>query len=421
MSLPPSTPPGPSSPASTSLSSSRSPSSSSSLFSWFRSRISRTPDSDARISFRVATIGYQPDLQPLLSPTPPHPLIRVASADDTPGSPPPPHPSASKSRCLPVPTVRPGSLSSSVFNLCSATLGAGALSLPYAFSLAGLTASIFLLLLAAASTLLSIHLLIRSSHKCGCRSYEEMTVGLFGRQVGALVESSIIVFCFGTCVAYIVAVGDILDQNLLAALPKPEGWWGGLFNREGLMVVFTAGVMFPLSLNERINSLRYSSLFGICSIFFLVLSTTYHSLHSLYLNGYAATWSLTPHPYVGTWKGVVKACPIIMFAFTCQVNVFSIYDELSSRSRRKMDRVGRNAVALCVAAYAMMGTFGSLDFGEDTSPNVLQNYCVGKTHDPVMVVASVGIVVTIVMAFPLNVFPTRYTIEVIMARYAFGA
>ena len=31
---------------------------------------------------------------------------------------------------------------------------------------------------------------------------------------------------------------------------------------------------------------------------------------------------------------------------------------------------------------------------------------------------SVGIVVTIVMAFPLNIFPTRYTIEVIMARYA---
>ena len=81
-----------------------------------------------------------------------------------------------------------------------------------------------------------------------------MTVGLFGRRIGALVEFSIIIFCFGTCVAYIVAVGDILDQNLLAALPAPDDpFLKSLFNREAFMVIFTGGVMFPLSLNERIN------------------------------------------------------------------------------------------------------------------------------------------------------------------------
>ena len=40
----------------------------------------------------------------------------------------------------------PGSLKSSVFNLCSATLGAGALALPYAFSQCGLIVGLILII-----------------------------------------------------------------------------------------------------------------------------------------------------------------------------------------------------------------------------------------------------------------------------------
>lgn len=86
-------------------------------------------------------------------------------------------------------SMREGSVRSSVFNLCSATLGAGALSLPYAFSQAGLITSLFLLILASLSTLLSISLLIKTANHTGGKSYEEITVMLFGRGVGGLVEA----------------------------------------------------------------------------------------------------------------------------------------------------------------------------------------------------------------------------------------
>ena len=45
----------------------------------------------------------------------------------------------------------------------------------------------------------------------GYTSYEDLTVKLFGRKMGLLVEVNIIVFCFGTGVAYLIAVGDILE------------------------------------------------------------------------------------------------------------------------------------------------------------------------------------------------------------------
>ena len=49
---------------------------------------------------------------------------------------------------------REGSVRGSVFNLCSATLGAGALALPYAFSRAGWLLGTIMLLIGAAGMLL---------------------------------------------------------------------------------------------------------------------------------------------------------------------------------------------------------------------------------------------------------------------------
>jgi amino acid permease len=47
----------------------------------------------------------------------------------------------------------------------------------------------------------------------------------------------------------------------------------------------------------------------------------------------------------------------------------------------------------------------------------LLNYCVSKTHNPLMISSFVCIVITIVMAFPLNIFPCRFTLEVILHRW----
>ena len=114
---------------------------------------------------------------------------------------------------------------------------------------------------------------------------------------------SIIIFCFGTCVAYIVAVGDILQEGVLDLLPSSVG-----LTREMLMIIFTGIVMFPLSLNSRINSLRYSSLFGICSIFFLVFVAAYHSITALLTDGWSQSWgSSEVELWAGSFRDIVRS------------------------------------------------------------------------------------------------------------------
>jgi len=110
----------------------------------------------------------------------------------------------------------------------------------------------------------------QASEKTKFNSYEMLTVQLYGSNMGIAVEVSIIIFCFGTCIAYIIAVGDILEQAILdvfrSSLPS-------YITRESLMVLFWVAVMFPLSLFEKINSLRFASMFGVASIFFLSFAT----------------------------------------------------------------------------------------------------------------------------------------------------
>lgn len=413
----------------------------------------------------VAVIGYLPDLNPLLVneegntkvSTLRRPLLSddggVSWGEDGPsrnavGSPMTPLLNAFRGGKEGVAKwFREGSVRGSVFNLCSATLGAGALSLPFAFSKSGWALGLVMLIAGAVATTYSIHLLMKARIATGCTSYEDLTVNIFGRPMGFFVEVNIMIFCFGTAVAYIIAVGDILEPALeLTGLDRTILGWLNVNNetknvplsssmpldsltpssslspsasslspnqvqtlRIVSMVTFFGLIMFPLSLLEKINSLRFTSFFGVAAIFYLVFSTVYQSVAALHRGGWDATWGRTSAVNTDFFS-IVQAAPIIMFAFTCQVNVFSIYDELERASPHRMGKVTNHAIMTCLLVYLGMGVFGYLQFGDATLGNVLQN-CF-PTEDPMVIVSFAAITLTIVMAFPLVVFPCRYTVDI---------
>ena len=149
--------------------------------------------------------------------------------------------------------MHPGSIS----NLCSATLGAGALSLPFAIKLTGILPGVLLLIFSAYLTIISIDVIIEACARTHLFKYEDVSVRLVGPRAGRVLEASLLIFCFGTAVAYIVAIGDILDQGIRAA-----GWGlSSLYSRERVMIIFWTLVMFPLSLQRHVVALeRFSSL-----------------------------------------------------------------------------------------------------------------------------------------------------------------
>jgi amino acid permease len=166
-----------------------------------------------------------------------------------------------------------GSIRGSVFNLCSATLGAGCLSLPYALTCAGIGLGIGMLAIGAAATIFSIHLLVLVRTRTGLSTYESVSKAVFGSTVGNLVECCIILFCFGTAVcilvyvliccclvtvrsqvAYCKTLRDFISPVLSLTTTR-------ITDREAICIVWLV-LLLPLSLIKSVNALRFSSLFG---------------------------------------------------------------------------------------------------------------------------------------------------------------
>lgn len=201
------------------------------------------------------------------------------------------------------------------------------------------------------------------------------------------------------------------------------------------MSFFWAVLMLPLSLTERISALQCTSLFGVVALFYLVVSVVAHAL--LRMGGDTEEerheWPSVGHgTHHGTAQGAgfhwpagfellslsmrsFEAVAIIMFAFTCQVNVPSLYEELAHRrSPQTYGVVSRRAMGVCLGAYVLVGLFGYYDAPKSRNGNLLDNYCVvGPSEGARLMLPAFGaMLVTVLMSYPLNIHPCRYTLDI---------
>ncbi|KAG8465378.1 hypothetical protein KFE25_002685 [Diacronema lutheri] len=313
--------------------------------------------------------------------------------------------------------VATAGIAGSIFNLSAATLGAGALSLPYAVSLIGVRLALVLLGIAVAGAFLSIELLVDSLDAARCATYELVTAKRLGRRAAACVEAAILAFCVGTCVAYTIALGDILD----ALLVKPQflpAW--APRTRSQLMVGAWALVLLPISLPRSLAALQGATFLGTLALCVLVGTVCAHAIRAAGATApHAPAPPLGPPPAtppppsaMGEAANVARALSIIMFAFTCQVNVPEVYAELRQRSKARMRRVAAGALSIALTLYVLIGVAAFSEFGAHTRADVLGNYLVWAAdgHDRDMLPAYALMGATIVVAYPFNVFPARQTL-----------
>ena len=127
-------------------------------------------------------------------------------------------------------------------------------------------------------------------------------------------------------------------------------------------------------------------------ILFFVLVTIYKSFEGLVDEGYDDSWGgVGVRMWPDSFGDFIKACPIVMFAFTCQHIVPRIYHELDDnvRSPTYMRKVIVRSVSLSSTVYMLMGVFAYLEFGEVTNEDVLKNFCVQNGRDALIIASFV--------------------------------
>ncbi|CAJ1034218.1 putative Transmembrane amino acid transporter protein/Tryptophan/tyrosine permease family [Leishmania shawi] len=291
-----------------------------------------------------------------------------------------------------------GGLVANIYNLSSATLGAGIVAVPSGFHHSGMVVSVVLLAVVCACTIYSIRLLGQAKLKTGLRSYEEMARGMLGHGWDYFAAFLMLIFCWGTCVGYIISVGDLLSPMLDG--PNTNAFLKTVNGRRILVGLIWLVGMFTLSLPKEINSLRYASVIGVSFVVFFVICVIIHSARNGLQNGIRKDIVL-----VNSGLPAINGLTLFIFAFICQVNVFEIFDEMQKPTLNRMTRDATISMILVALLNFLSGFFGYCDFGPQVDGSLLRLY--RPLEDPLFMISYIGMCIKLCVGFALCIQPSR--------------
>lgn len=291
-----------------------------------------------------------------------------------------------------------GGLLASSFNMASATLGAGIISLPSGFNLSGVAMATVYLLLITAATVYSMNLLARIMIQTGLKNYSMAARKLLGVGADYFLAALIMFLCFGGSVSYIMATSTLLHP-VLQSSDNPS------MRTKSMNKVFTSIVwlilMLPLVMMKRINSLRYFSSLGVLFIFYFVGCMVYHSV----ANGMQDPTIKEEMVVMRTGNAALQGLGSFLFAFMCQLNAFEIFHEQTHRTVFHFTLYSILSMTGCAILYFLAGYFGYADFGSKVNDSVLVLY--DPVNEPYIAVGYIGIIFKICVAFALHMIPMR--------------
>lgn len=320
--------------------------------------------------------------------------------------------SAEKDSAKLLPLHRRGgaSLSSSIFNLANTIMGSGLLTLPSAFSEAGLFVGLVMAVVAAALNVFTLHCLARASKSrlvpAGASIGVVAEVALPG--IGGLViDVAVALYGFGVCTGYLIVSTD----SLVDVTGVRQRW---------LWTCLSALIVTPLTLLSSLDALRFTSTLAILALLTvtLVVLVFYAASEPLgACDGYAAaTVSCVPadappveacpgqieplsRPMVPTLRALSK----FVLAFGCQQNILPIVDELAHPTRRRVSRVSAVAISLALGVYLVVASSGYLTFGDRVCSNILNSY----PRTVVIAGARVLIAAVVLTSYPLLAWESK--------------
>lgn len=219
-------------------------------------------------------------------------------------------------------------------------------------------------------------------------------------------DAAIAIKCFGVGVSYLIIIGDLMP-GVVRGFAEEDSITPFLVDRHFWVTAFML-VVIPLSFLRRLDSLKYTSVIALISIGYLVILVVYHfAAHdTLPDTGYQ-----TPLRIVG-WASPVAALssfPVIVFAYTCHQNMFSILNEISNNSHFRTTSVVVASIGIAAFIYILVAITGYLSFGNELGGNIVAQYAPSISAT----IGRAAIVVLVMFSYPLQVHPCRASVDAV--------
>ena len=220
-------------------------------------------------------------------------------------------------------------------------------------------------------------------------------------------DAAIAIKCFGVGVSYLIIIGDLMP-GVVRGFATEDRITPFLVDRHFWVTAFML-VVIPLSFLKRLDSLKYTSVIALISIGYLVILVVYHyAAHdTLPDTGYQ-----TPLRIVG-WASPIAALssfPVIVFAYTCHQNMFSILNEISNNSHFRTTAVVFSSIGIAAFLYILVAITGYLSFGNELGGNIVAQYAPSVSAT----IGRAAIVVLVMFSYPLQVHPCRASVDAVL-------
>jgi len=223
-------------------------------------------------------------------------------------------------------------------------------------------------------------------------------------------EAAIAIKCFGVGVSYMIIIGDLMP-GVAESFGSGDLGLPFLDDRRFWITAFFLLFIIPLSFPKRLDSLKYTSMVALLAIGYLVLLVVYHFVADEIPNDRDIR--------IITWEGPVAALstlPVVIFAYTCHQNMFSILNEIKDNSPGSVVAVIGSSISTAASVYILVAITGYLTFGNDVKGNIVGMYPVSIAST----IAKAAIVALVTFSIPLQIHPCRASIDAVL-RWRRGA
>jgi len=297
------------------------------------------------------------------------------------------------------------SMMSSNINLLNTIIGAGTLAMPAAMSHFGVMLGVLLIIWCGFTSALGLYLQSRCARYLdrGTSSFFALSQITYPN-AAVVFDAAIAIKCFGVGVSYMIIIGDLMpgvaEAFGLTSMDLPY-----LEDRRFWITIFFLIFIIPLSFPKKLDSLKYTSVVALMAIGYLVILVVYH---------FAAD-EIPNHRDIRVirWESpvtVLSSLPVVIFAYTCHQNMFSIVNEIKDNSPGSIVAVITASIGTAASVYILVAITGYLTFGNDIKGNIVGMYppSVAST------IAKAAIVALVTFSIPLQIHPCRASLDAVL-------
>lgn len=311
------------------------------------------------------------------------------------------------------------------FIVSNAALGAGMLSVPYAFwttggPYAGLGVEVAVVVISFVS-LWTLALCAEVSRTGTVQELLQEMTGPFG---GFIADVVVFLYALAGCITYVAVIGDQIE-DFASAFNLNVSTGNGTFTEDSLakqwymsrpFIVPAVSVLFilPFLMLKNIGALSWTSFLGITACLYIAgVIVVKYGIFAAHGHVYPCD---IPRPKTVSrqcspvsWEDFFNSFPLLCFAYQCQMSSLPVYSGLKKRSLKRFSCSLFLALCICFVVYTPVGLFGLLIFeGGCIQGDILRNFC---PNDIAVDVGRLFLVVALVTTYPIPHYCGRTVAE----------